>query len=126
MTFFKVSISSSSLEGIRSLSEVLGAPNLDQAVNSVAANSSPPVPETMDELETGGMHMQQAMDGTTPPLPDFLSQSDSPDSAGSPPPSPDSDTQSSSTIASNAPPVPVMPAEAKKATKKTAQLNRGG
>ena len=120
MTFYKVTISSSSLEGIASLSEVLGAPNLDQAVNSVAANSPPPAPETMEELETDSMDMQQAMDGTAPPLPDFLPQSDSSDSAGSPPPSPDSDTQGASAMASNAPPVPTMPAEAKKATKKTA------
>ncbi len=127
MTFYKVSLSSSSLEGVASLREALGSVGVEEQItaNPAAGNSPPPSPDTLGE--PGVSNMDAAMDGGAPPSPEFMDQAaDGVDSADSPPPSPDA--QSAAALASIAPPVPVMEVKVKKvaknAAKKTAPRTR--
>lgn len=72
MTFYKISLSSSSLEGIASLTQSLGSSGVNEVAMPMAGNNPPPLPASAATFDSGNTDMQP-LEGGPPPLPGMAS-----------------------------------------------------
>lgn len=148
MTFYKISLSSSSLEGIASLTQSLGTSGVNEVTMPMAGNNPPPLPASGATFDSGNTDMRPLEDGP-PPLPDMAfndygnadmrhieggppplpgmasnsSESFMPASIDRPPPLPDTAaTDAVITLPGDAP--PPIPAETVKSVRKAAPKGR--
>ena len=148
MTFYKISLSSSSLEGIASLTQSLGTSGVNEVAMPMAGNNPPPLPGSTATFDSGNADMRpleggppplpgmapndsgnvdmRPLEGGPPPLPGMASKSSEgfmPESGDSPPPLPDV-AATAAVITQPGDMPPPIPAETVKPVRKAAPKGR--